>query len=266
MVNQKKFFHDYFDGQIIKEESDKYKMFKLMLISLVSLFGLFCTLAKFSSPAVLLLLVLGMVWNFYIKLDSKLSVIFCILVSSIYFVLACNFRFYANALIYIGFYIPFQMFATTKTYYGGTFVQIKKELNDKNQILVVVFSIFLAVVLYMFDLGLGARFSILDAAAAGCLVVSALLRNERYNAYYYYRSIGLILSVILWVVGAVEYQNFELVMVAVMYMSYLVFDVVTNMVQKCTYENEYMLICKEYEAMEKEKAAQAKLKLYKKSK
>lgn len=266
MVNQKKFFHDYFDGQIIKEEPNKYKMFKLMLISLASLFGLFCTLAKFCSPAVLLLLVLGMVWNFYIKLDSKLSIIFSVLVSSIYFVFACNFRFYANALIYIGFYIPFQMFATTKTYYGGTFVQIRKELNDKNQILVVVFSIFLSVIFYMFDLGLGARFSILDAITAGCLVVSAVLRNERYNAYYYYRCIGLVLSIILWIIGAIEYQNFDLIMVAAMYFSYLVFDVVTNMVQKYTYENEYMLICKEYEAKEKEKEAQEKLKVYKKSK
>lgn len=266
MVNQKNFFYDYFDGQIIKEEPTKYKMFKLMLVSLVSFFGLFCTIAKFCSPAVLLLLVFGMIWNFYLKIDNKLSIAFCIVVSSIYFVLACNFRFYANALVYIGFYIPFQMFATTRTYFGGSFVQIKKELNDRNQIISIITAVFMSVVFYMFDLGLGARFIILDAVSSGCLVASAILRNERYNDYYYYRSIALVFSIILWVIGAVEYQNFDLVIVAVMYLAYLIFDVVTNLVQKHTYENEYMQICAEYERQEKEKEAQEKLKIYKKSK
>ena len=109
MINQKKFFYDYFDGQIIKPDSEKYKMFKLVLTSLVSLFGLFCWLAGFCSPVVFLLLEFGMIWNFYVKFESKISVVFCVIVSSFYFVLACNFRFYANALVYIGFYIPFQM-------------------------------------------------------------------------------------------------------------------------------------------------------------
>lgn len=266
MAGQKNFFHDYFDGQIIKEEGEKFKLFKLILTSVVSLFGLFCWLAGFCNPALFLLLEMGMIWNFYIKLDNKISVVFCVFVSAIYFVLSCNFRFYANAIVYIGFYIPFQMFALTKTYYGGSFVQIKKEMEDKDQIIMVILSIFLAVLFYMLDLGLCARFSILDAASASCLVFSAVLRNERYNDYYYYRSVALIFSIVLWVVGAVEYQNFDLVVVAVLYLSYLIFDVVSNVVQKNTYENEYMQICKRYREKEEEIVIKEKLKAYKKSK
>ena len=96
METQKKFFYDYFDGQIIKEETNGYKMFKLMLTSLVSLFGLFCWLAGFCATAYFVLLVLGMVWNFYVKIESKMAIVFCVLVSSIYFVVASNFRLYSN--------------------------------------------------------------------------------------------------------------------------------------------------------------------------
>ncbi len=266
MINQKKFFYDYFDGQIVKPEGEKYKMFKLLITSFVSLFGLFCWLAGFCSPVVFILLELGMLWNFYVKFNSITSVVFCVLVSSIYFVLACNFRFYANAITYLGFYIPFQMIATTKEYYGGTFVQLKKEMTDKFQVLYIILAVFLSAVLYMIDIANGARFAILDAASAGCLVASALLRNERYNDYYYYRAFALILSMFLWGYGAYEYWNFELVVVAVMYLSYLVFDLVTNVVHKYTYENEYMKICEEYKKQEDEKVIAKKLKAYKNTK
>ena len=71
---------------------------------------------------------------------------------------------------------------------------------------------------------------------------------------------------ILWGLGAYEYWNFELVIVAVLYFSYLVFDVVTNAVHKNTYENEYMRICAEYKRQEDEKVIAKKLKAYKNTK
>lgn len=266
MGTQNKFFYDYFDGQIVKQEGEKYKLFKLILTSIVSVFGLFCWLAGFCNPALFLLLEFGMIWNFYIKLDNKISLVFCVIVSSIYFVIACNFNLYANAIVYIGFYIPFQMFALTKTYYGGSFVQIKKSMNDQSQIVFIVTTIFMSVIFYMLDLGLGARFCILDACTSGCLIASAILRNERYNDYYFLRPIALILSIALWIVVAVEHQNFNGAIVAVMYFAYLIFDIVTNVVQKNTYENEYMQICKRYQEKEDEAVVKAKLKVYKKAK
>lgn len=266
MAVQKNFFYDYFDGQIIKEDSDKYKMFKLLLTSIVSVFALFCAIAGFCSFAVFLLVEFGMVWNFYIKIDSKISIFFCVIVASIYFAIACYYKLFANAVIYIGFYIPFQLFATTKTYYGGSFVQIRKEMTDIYQVIYIVASVFLSVMLYMLSIGVGGRFAILDAVSAGLLVSSALLRNERYNDYYYYRAIALILSIILWVLASLEYKQFELIVVAVMYLSYLVFDVVTNAYQKNTYENEYMQICKKHYEIENQPVIEKKLKVYKKSK
>ena len=266
MGTQKKFFHDYFDGQIVKEESQKYKMFKLLLTSLVSVFGLFCWLGGFCAPAFFVLLLLGMIWNFYVKLESKMSMVLCVFVAAIYFVVACNYRLYSNAVIYIGFYIPFQMFALTKTYYGGSFVQIKKEMADMHQVVYIILSVFLSVIFYMFNLGVGSRFALLDAVSAGLLVSTALLRNERYNDYYYFRCVALVLSIILWSVAAWEYKAFELVVIAVMYVAYLIFDVATNVMQKNTYENEYMHLKKEYLEIENKSKIEEKIKAYKKSK
>ena len=263
---QKKFFYDYFDGQIIKEDGNKYKMFKLLLTSMVSLFGLFCWLAGFCTPVAFLVLEFGMIWNFYVKFNSWVSNVYCVIVSAIYFALAINFRFYAHAIIHIGFYIPFQMIASTKTYYNGTFVQLKKEMTELNKAIYVFIAVLLSVILYIFDIENGARFAILDSASAGCLVASAVLRNERYNDYYYYRAVALVLSMILWSVGAYEYWNFELVVIAVLYLTYLIFDVVTNVVHKSTYENEYMRICEEYRKVEEEKTIAKKLKTIKNSK
>lgn len=263
MGTQNKFFYDYFDGQIIKEETQKYKMFKLMLTSIVSVFGLFCWLGGFCAPAFFVLLVLGMIWNFYVKLESKMALVLCVFVAAIYFVVACNYRLYSNAVIYIGFYIPFQMFALTKTYHGGSFVQIKKEMADSHQIIYIILSVFLSVIFYMFDLGVGARFDLLDSVSAGLLVSTALLRNERYNDYYYFRSFALVLSIILWSVAAWEYKAFELVIIAVMYIAYLIFDVVTNVMQKNTYENEYMHLKKAYLDIENKSKIEEKIKAYK---
>lgn len=266
MANQKNFFYDYFDGQIIKEETQGYKLFKVMLISLVSVFGVFCYLAGFCNLAVCLLLILGMTWNFYVKLESKLSIVFCVIVSSIYFMFACYYRLYAHAIMYMGLYIPFQMFATTKQYYGGSFVQIKKMMNDGTQIVFVSLAVFASVLLYMFNIGFGGRFEALDSISAGCLISSAILRNERYYDYYYYRIVGLVLSICLWIVAAIEYNNFSLAVIAVMYLSYFIFDFVTNIEQKRTYENEYMQIVQKYKDKENEKRAEEKVKAYKKSK
>jgi len=266
MGSQKNFFYDYFDGQIIKEETQNYKLFKVMLLCLFSLAGLFCVLMGFCNIAIFALLELGMIWNFYVKLNNPISVVFCVLVSTIYFAIASFYMVYSHALIYMGFYIPFQMFATTKTYYGGDFVQIRKEMNDGSQIVFISLVFFASAVFYMFDYGFGSMFRVLDATSAACLVASAVLRNERYKDYYYFRVIALILSISLWITVAVEFRNYSLLLIAAMYLSYLIFDVGTAIEQKLTYENEYMQIVKRYKEIENKKVVDEKLKTYSKSK
>ena len=67
MIGEYRFFQEFFDGQIIKEDTDGYKMFKVLLFSFASVIGLFLVLAGFCNAAEFLLLELGMIWNFYTK-------------------------------------------------------------------------------------------------------------------------------------------------------------------------------------------------------
>ena len=266
MIGEYRFFQEFFDGQIVKDETPAYKMFKLLLVSCFSVFGIFSVLIGWCSPLVLVLFEVGMLWNIFLKLNNKLSYLFCLVVSFTYFYIASKFAIYANALIYIACYIPFQLIATNKDYSEGEFVQIKKKVTDLNKILLVIFYVVLFVTLYLVDYDFGSRFIILDVLSASLLVCSALLRNERYLEYYLFRIFALIASIVLWIFVALEYGSPDAVLVILMYVSYLIFDVVNFCVQNLTYESDYTLHAKMHEAEEAQKLADEKIEEYKKAK
>ena len=264
MIGEYRFFQEFFDGQIVKEESEKYKLFKIMLISVFLVVGLFFVFNGWCGIFPFLLLALGMIWNFYLKLDSRISFLLSIVVSFIYFYISCIYRVYANGLIYIALYIPFQLIANSKDYSEGDFVQIKKKITDLNKILFMVFCVLLFVVLFLVDYDFGARFILFDVFSATLLVCSALLRNERYFEYYIFRIVALISSIILWILVSVEYNSFETIVVVLMYSSYLIFDISQLIVQNKSYVNQYMLQVQMHEKQEDEKLVKVKLKEYEK--
>lgn len=266
MIGEYRFFQEFFDGQIVKQESEKYKMFKLVLFSSFSVLGLFFVFAGICNIAEFLLLELGMLWNIYTGISKKISIALGVVVAFIYFFFTCNFAIYANGLVYISCYIPLQLIACAKDYSEGDFVQIRKKINDSNRILFFIFIMYLFIALLLFDVSLGARFEVFDALSATLLVCSAILRNERYNEYYLFRISAIICSILLWILVAVEYSYTGALLILLMYVSYLIFDVVNYFVQTKTYVNQYMVVCKEYENEENKIKVEDKLKVYKKSK
>ena len=74
MIGEYRFFQEFFDGQIVKEETERYKLFKIMLFSIFSAFGLFCVFAGFCGVVEFVLLELGMLWNIYSNIDKKISI------------------------------------------------------------------------------------------------------------------------------------------------------------------------------------------------
>lgn len=266
MIGEYRFFQEFFDGQIVKEESEKYKLFKLLLISCFSVINTFFLLAGYCSVLVFAIVELGMVWNFYVGLSRKISYVFCIVVTFLYFYICSQFAVYANALVYIACYIPLQLIATGKDYSEGDFVQIKKKITDLNKILFVMFAVLLFVVLYLLDYDFGGRFIILDVLSAALLVCSAVLRNERYLEYYIFRVFALVASIVLWIFISIEFGNLDSVLVVLMYVAYLIYDVTEFCVQVKTYETEYTIKVAEYEKNENARLAESKLKEYKKIK
>lgn len=262
MIGEYRFFQEFFDGQIVKQETDSYKMFKILLFSIFSVAGIFMTLMGWCSILPLIMLEVGMIWNFYSGLGRKISYLFCILVSFIYFYICSKYAIYANALIYIACYIPFQLIATGKDYSEGEFVQIRKKITDLNKILFVVFFVILVVFLSLMSYDFGSRFIVLDVLSSSLLVCSALLRNERYLEYYIFRIFALALSISLWIIAALEYNSVECAMIVLMYLSYLLYDVVTFIFQSKTYVNQYMLVVEKHTKQENEKLINEKLKKY----
>lgn len=238
MKGEYRFFQEFFDGQIVKEESEKYKIFKLLLVCITSVLCIAITLSGEAQFAALALVVLGMIWNFYLGLNRMLSFVFAVIVSFIYFYYCCQFGIYANALIYVVCYIPFQLIATTKDYSEGDYVQIKKKITDLNKLIFAIFVVVLFAILYLLDYDFGARFIALDVLSATLLVASALLRNERYLEYYLFRFFALVSSIILWTMVALEFGDLSAVLIILMYLAYLIHDVVEFCVQNVTYESE----------------------------
>ena len=266
MIGEYKFFQEFFDGQIVQKESDRYKLFKLLLISCFSAIGLFFVFIELCNVAEFLLLEFGMFWNVYSGLDKKLSIFLGVCVGGLYFFFASNFSIYANALIYIAVYIPLQLIATTKDYSEGNFIQIRKSITEANQILFFIFMMCVFIFLYLFDVAVGSTFVVFDSLSASLLVCSAVLRNERYVEYYAFRIMALITSLLLWILILMEYGSLGVLLIILMYASYLIYDVVTYFAQHSTYINEYMIQVEKYEKLQNQIAVQEKLEVYKKSK
>lgn len=265
MIGEYRFFQEFFDGQIIKDESQKYKLFKVLLFSIMSAAGLFCVLAKFCNIAEFLLLEFGMLWNIYSDINKKISFIYSFIVTSIYFLFASNFGIYANAIVYVGCYMPFQLIALNKDYSEGAFIQIRKTITDFNKIIFVALFSILFVSLSLFNFGLDGRFSLLDGLSAALLICSAILRNERYFEYYVFRIFALVTSIILWVTILLKFGTTGTLCIILMYTAYLIFDIVTFIYQKKTYVNEYMLQVEQYEKIQQQIEIDEKIKVYNKA-
>lgn len=266
MIGEYRFFQDFFDGQIIKKESDEFKVFKLILFLIMSVACLILVLFNLSNPLGLILLLLGMVWNLYMGLGKWPSLIFSVLVSISYFYFCARLGLYANGLVYLGCYIPFQLIATVKDYEEGDFIQIKKKMTDYNKILFMIFFMVETTILCLFNYGLDSEFALIDGIVAGSLLASAVLRNERYVEYYVFRVFALVGSLALWIRMAISFGTYETIAVILMYATYLIFDTVNFFVQKKTYLNQEMVADEEFKKLEEEKVVKEKVGAYKKLK
>ncbi len=264
MIGEYRFFQDFYDGQIVKAETEKYKLFKILLVSCFSAVGLFLVLAGFCNWAEFILLELGMLWNIYSNIDKKISLVLCVAVAILYFFFATNLQVYSNALIYIACYIPLQLMALTKDYSEGSFVQIRKKITDYNKILFVLFFVTITVILSLFSFGVNGEYPILDGFSASLLVCSALLRNERYFEYYIFRIFALIFTIFLWIAIAEKFGTVGSLCIICMYASYLIFDIVTYFYQHNTYVNQYMIQEEKFNKLINQQIMQEKLEIYQK--
>lgn len=263
MIDDKRFFQDFFDGQIVKPESEKFKMFRLLLCSFASVLGLFLAIYGLCSWIEFALLEMGMIWNFYSKLSNRISLVLSVIVAMLYFYFASMFSVYGTGLVYVAFYIPLQLIALSKDYSDGDFIQIKKRVNVFNSVIFCSIYVLLFALIALIDIETGSKFVLFDSLAASTMVCSALLRNERYNEYYVFRVLCLIENLALWILVLVEFNSTVGLLIIVMYASYLIYDLATMFYQKTTYVNEYIIKVQEYNDLMNKHLIEEKLKAYK---
>jgi len=264
MTNEYKFFYEFFDGQIVKPESEKFKTFKVLLFSIFLTAGIFAVIMKYSQIIPLFVLAAGMLWNVYLGLSKKISGAFSVIVAFLYFYIACQFSLYAHCLIYIGCYIPLQNIANAKDYSEGDFVQIRKYITDANKIILTISFLASAMILILFNFAVGANFVYLDAISAAFLVFAALLRNERYSEYYFFRFVGLVLSLALWIMVAIEFGTGNSLAIIFMYFSYIIYDFISLIYQRKTYINQYMQKQQEARKIDDKNRVKQKIEIYEK--
>lgn len=266
MIGEYRFFQDFFDGQIVKKETLAMKIFKISLFAAFTITAIVLLSLSYINWIGFALLELGMIWNLFLGLKNKFSIVLAVAVAFLYFVFTAIYGLYANALVYIACYIPFQLIASiTKDYSEGDFVQIRKKMTDYNKILFVMVFGILFVALSLFDVGYGSRFVAFDGLSATLLVCSAVLRNERYLEYYIFRFVALVTSIYLWISVAIEFGATIVIPIIMMYAAYFIFDAVSVIWQHKTYINEYMIESKKYKEIENSKKVKEKLEVYKKA-
>lgn len=266
MIGEYRFFQDFFDGQIVKKDGKGMLIFKYVLISAFMIAGIVLLSIGLINWMGFMLLLFGMIWNLVLGLKNKLSIVFSVLVAFLYFVFTAIYGLYAHALVYIACYIPLQLIASiTKDYEEGDFIQIRKKMNDYNKILFVMVFGIVFVILSIFDVSSGSRFVAFDGLSATLLVCSAVLRNERYLEYYIFRVFALGTSIYLWISVALEFGATITIPIIMMYVVYLIYDVVNVIVQHKTYLNEYMVESAKYIKIENEKKVKSKLAVYEKA-
>lgn len=213
--------------QKINRESKWLFESKLIVTSIFCLIALTLYLLNLVHFPVVALVFFGAVWNFFVDINTFLAFLLSVIVGFLFAMLSVTSGVYANAILYIMFYIPLQ-FVVWITNPKARDMSIKK---DKKLSFDAVYYITIAFVLSMVILvavTIHIRYEILlffDVFSACMLGLSAFLESYMYREYYYVRLSALIVSIILWslVLNSLVFSMSAIGMI-ILYSMYLVVD------------------------------------------
>lgn len=256
------FSKDDYYGQLPNTHKDKLMFFKIMLASVAMFIVLFLTLAKFESYIGIVVLILGIVWNLFLPLNSIYSVLFSVLMGSVYAYICANSGLFANAFLYLAYYVPMQFMAYNSL--NQDFILQKKKLSEKESIFIFGFYIVFCIFLFLFSYSIsGIYLSLIDAGTATLLAISALLRNLRTHEFYLFRFISLIASILMWAIVASASNVFGGVYsIVVMYSLYLIYDFISMIYDKKYYVDFETIANNQLKEFQKKRKAELKKQEY----
>jgi len=184
------------NGIKVARKPERLFMVKLVLLSLSVSIAITLYLLSEISFLGLAIIVLGGIWNFFVRIDNFISFVLCALVSLIALVLCFEIGLYAQAMLYGIFYIALQFVALLAKLRGNTIYVRYDRMGAREAYFVSLgFITFSVVSLAVSILSENGTLPVFDALASALLALSAYLHARNFKEYYYIRPIALLAAI-----------------------------------------------------------------------
>lgn len=221
MVNEYRFFYNFVDKKPKYLASEEFKIFKLLIVSLFSVIGLFFALSNFCSVFFFILFELSIIHLAYFDENSLLGLFLIFFISSLWVYVCVVFSVFANGFTHLSFIVPLSLVSASKS--KQNYIQIKKRITYCNAHLFLIFEVLLFLFIYFSDYSMGARFIIFDSLTACLLVGLQVLKTERYFEFYFFAIFTYSLEFIFWLVIYFEFNNLSALLIMLLQVFNLIF-------------------------------------------
>lgn len=234
------FSKDYSDDQLPYTHSDRYLYARVLISSIFFAVSVFLTILGKDTILGPIVLFIGIVWNLFLPLSSKYSLIASVMMGMCYGVVCVAMGLVANAFLYLAYYVPMQYLACRNS--GESYILKNKEFSDRENLFVLFYYVLFFVGVYIFSSSINhTLICLIDAASATLLALSALARNARIKSYYRIRFIALGVSILLWallVSSSVMYSGAWSILL--MYIMYVANEIATLIYESRHYNTKEM--------------------------
>lgn len=258
------FSKDYTDDQLPYTHSDRFLYARVLISAIFMAVSIFLTALAKETILGPLVLFIGIVWNLFLPLSNKYSLVISIMMGICYGLICVSIGLVANAFLYLAYYVPMQYMACRTS--GETYILKNKEFSQRESLFILFYYVLFFVGVYIFSSIVNKTLiCLIDSASATLLAISALARNSRVKSYYKIRFIALIVSIFMWaliVSSSVDYSGAWSMLL--MYIMYFCYEVASVIYESRHYVTAEMAAGEQKLKDEKEKQVKKKQKEYSK--
>lgn len=258
------FSKDEKDDQLPYTHSDRYLYAKVLISAIFLALCIFFVLARRDTIMGVIVISLGIVWNLFLPLGNKYSLVMSVMMGLCYGVVCVSIGLVANAFLYLAYYVPLQYLACRSK--EESFILQNKQFSDRESMFILFYYILFFVGVYIFSSSVNSTWlCFVDSATATLLALSALARNMRVKSYYKIRFIALACSIFLWALLASSETFYSgALSILLMYIMYFCHEIATVIYEKRHYNSKMLEKLDQKNEQNKQKLAQKKKEQYKK--
>lgn len=224
MVNEYRFFYTLTDKKPKYINSKIFIQVKMIILLAFSILGLMLYFNKLCNYITFVLFEISVVYYSFVSENKKFSTIFLFAMSVLWFFECVIFSIFANAFVYLSVLIFLNLISISKG--GDLYIQFSKKVTYCNKHLFLIFEVILFLIIYYFDYCWGAKFIVFDVLTSCYLVGFWILKNERYFMSCHFGVFTMLSEIWLWLKIYYEFNNFNAVLLCLIYLYNLILIVV----------------------------------------